>query len=312
MASSDQTVLRYIKEVTAGTTPTTPALKQLRYTSESLKYNISNTKTAEIVPTRVETDLIQTSSNAAGDINFELSYTSFDDWLEAALCGTWTADTGDQFNLDNGQVLRSWAVQKHFVDMTTPQFHMYNGCVIDGLKLQMDVGKIITGAFSLTGFGATVSTTQVTGATFPAVSTTTPMNAVTNLQNFSIGGVPYTGCISALSIDIKNGVRPRMCVGSIKPTAMSLGKLEISGRMEFYFTEGSNFATFVAGSEFAIAFDIVDPAGNKYLFTIPRAKFETGEVVAGGTNSDVMFSATWRALYDGVATRVMRITRDPV
>ena len=312
MATSDQTVIRYIPEVTMGVTPATPALKQLRYTGESLKYNIANTKTAEITPTRVETDLIQTSATASGDLNFELSYTSFEDFMQAVLGGTWTVGVGDQYNLDNGSTLRTFAIQKHFVDMTIPQFHMYNGCVIDGMKLQMDVGKIITGGFSVNGFGATVTTTQVAGATFPAVATTTPMNAVTNLQNFAIAGVPYTGCISSLSLDIKNNVRARQCIGSIKPTGMSLGKLEITGRMEFYFSEGSNFAAFVAGTEFSIAFDVVDPAGNKYLFTIPRAKFETGEVVAGGANSDVMFSATFRALYDGVTTRVIRITRDPV
>ena len=92
---------------------------------------------------------------------------------------------------------------------------------------------------------------------------------------------------------------------------MKLGRAAITGSMEFYFNEGSNFNTYLAGTEFSVSWDLVDAAGNKYTFTLPRAKFETGQVVAGGLDTDVMFSATWRALKDSVTGRVLRLTRDP-
>ncbi len=306
MASSDLTVLRYVAESTIGVTPATPALKQIRFTGESLNFNIENTVSAEIRPDRVESDLVQTSAAASGDVNFELSYGTFDDFLEAALCGAWTTNV-----LENGAVRKQFTIQKHFQDMTVPQFHNFKGACIEGFNLKMEIGKIVEGAFNVMAFGTTVATAQIAGATFPAVSDTTPMNAVTNVQDFSIDGVPYTGCISSLGIDVKNNIRAIMCIGSLQARDMKLGTLQITGDMEMYFNEGTNYANFVAGTEFAFSFNLVDEDANTYAIEVPRAKFETAEVVAGGKNSDVMFSAKWRALYDSTDDRVIQITRTP-
>lgn len=305
MSSADQTVLTYIAETTIGVTPATPALKAIRYTGESLNFNIQNTQSAEIRPDRVEADLVQTSAAATGDINMELSFSTFDDFLEAALCGTWTSDV-----VKNGAVRRTFTIQKHFVDMTTPQFHNYKGCLIEGFNMKMEIGKIVSGAFNVMGFGNTVATAQITGATFPAGTTTVPMNAVTNVQDFTIDAVAYSGCISSLGVNVKNNARAIQCIGSLAARDMKLGTIEFTGDMVLYFNEGTNYANFVAGTEFAFSFKLEDDAGNSYTFDVPRAKFETGEVVAGGRNSDVMFSAKWRALYDGVTTKVISITRD--
>ena len=312
MSSADLTVLRFVPETTIGVTPATPALQQLRFTGESLNFNIENTKTAEIRPDRAETDLVQTAAQGGGDVNIEFSFNSYKAFLAGLFCDSWTAGVGDVEHLQNGITRQSFTIQKHFQDMDVPQFHTYRGCVVESLSLTMEIGKIVEGSFSIMSFGLSTSDTQIAGATFPAVSTTTPMNAVTNVQNLTIDGVPYSGCISSLSIQIKNNVRVIQCIGSIQPSDMKLGTLEVTGDMEFYFNDSSNYDKFVAGTEFDFSFDLVDPAGNKYTFEIPRAKFESGEVVAGGRNTDVMFSAKWRALYDSVTGRVIRLTADPV
>lgn len=297
---------------TGGANSTVTELKQLRFTGESLNYNIENTKTNEITPTRVETDLVQTAASGGGDINFELSFDSFKEFLAALFCSAWTPGSGDTEVLTNGATRSSFSIQKHFQDMTPQQFHTHAGCVVEGMTLKMEIGKIVEGSFTFMSFGVDVTEAQIAGATFLPAPSTTPMNAVVNVQNFSIDGVPYSGCISSLTLNIKNNVRAIQCIGSIKPKDMKLGTLEVTGDMEFYFNEGSNYSKFVKGSEFDFGFDMVDDAGNKYSIDLQRAKFESGEVVAGGKNSDVMFSAKWRALYDSTTGRVIRIIADPV
>lgn len=308
MASADLVVLRYVAESTIGVTPATPALKQFRYTGESLNYTIENTKTAEITPTRVETDLVQTSGNGTGALNYELSYGTFDDFIEACFCGAWTSNV-----LKNGILRKSFTIQKHYQDMAVPQFHNYRGCCVEGLSLKMEIGKIVEGSFDIMSFGLDkttgIVTTQITGATFPAVSTTTPMNAVTNFQDFTIDTVPYSGCISSLNLQIKNNLRAIMCLGSINPKDMKLGTLEVTGDIEFYFNEGTNYGKFLNGTEFAMTFALEDDAGNRYDFSLPRVKYESGEAPAGGKNSDVMFSGKIRALYHAGSTQVMQVTR---
>jgi hypothetical protein len=312
MASSDLTVLRYVKEVTAGVTPATPALKQIRFTGESLNFGITNTQSAEIRPDRTEADTVQTEGQASGAINFELSFDSYKDFLEASLGGAWTAGTGDLLILKNGSVMQNFSIQKHFQDMAVPQFHTYKGVVFEGFNLKMELGKIIAGDFQVMGRDMDVASAQIAGATFVAAPTTVPMNAVANLQNIVIDGVPYSGCINMLDLSVKNNIRAIRCIGSIAPKDHKFGTIEVTGNMDFYFNDGTNYAAFRAGTEFDFAFDIVDAPGNKYSFDLPRCKFESGEVVAGGKNSDVMFKAKWRALYDATTGKVMSITADPV
>jgi Phage tail tube protein len=297
----------------SGANSTLTEWEQVRFTGESLNFNIENTKTAEIRPDRTETDLIQTSASGGGDVNFEMSYGSFRDWLQAVLCSSWTGSGTE--TLENGILLRTYTVQKHFQDMTPAQYHLYRGTAVEGLNLNMEIGKIVEGSWNLMSFGIDpdtgISDTQIGGSTFAAVSTTSPMNAVTNLQDFTVDGVPYSGCISSLKLQIKNNIRAIRCLGSLTARNMKLGTIEVTGDMEFYFNEGSNYRKFVKGTEFDFSFALEDNAGNRYLFELPRCKFESGEVVAGGKNTDVMFSAKWRGLYDANSDRVMQLSATP-
>lgn len=85
MTDSNRTQITYIKEAVYGVTPNTPQMQELRITGESLNKNISNKVSAEIRSDRQVTDLVQTSKAAQGDINFELSFGTFDDFLASAL-----------------------------------------------------------------------------------------------------------------------------------------------------------------------------------------------------------------------------------
>jgi hypothetical protein len=88
MGDTARVQLYQMPEGSWGVVPAT-ALKELRYTGESLKVQPSFTKSKEIRQDRRITDLVRTMIEAQGGFNFELSYGSFDDLLEGAFCSTW-------------------------------------------------------------------------------------------------------------------------------------------------------------------------------------------------------------------------------
>ncbi|HEY7822453.1 MAG TPA: phage tail tube protein, partial [Acidimicrobiia bacterium] len=88
--TSNRVALRQVAESTWGTTPATPTFDAVRFTSESLNYNADFITSEEIRADRMTPDTIQVSSQAGGDINGEWSYATYDDFIEAALYGTWT------------------------------------------------------------------------------------------------------------------------------------------------------------------------------------------------------------------------------
>lgn len=89
MTDSNLVQLAYVKETTWGVTPTTPQMQVLRYTGESINFEIQTTASAEIVTDRQTTDLILTGARNSGGYNFELSYKQHDDFFASALMSNW-------------------------------------------------------------------------------------------------------------------------------------------------------------------------------------------------------------------------------
>lgn len=98
-AETNRTGLYYVEETTWGEVPTgggnegTP----LRYTGESMNYNINYSTSQEIDPDAQVKDLVQTGAETTGGVNFELSYGSFDPFFAGALRNDWstTVDISD-------------------------------------------------------------------------------------------------------------------------------------------------------------------------------------------------------------------------
>ena len=91
MAEANTCSVGYIAESTWATTPGSAALQTLRILNDSLRHEKNTAESAELDPTRMTSDLAQVGASASGDIAFELSYGTFDEFLESALYSTWTA-----------------------------------------------------------------------------------------------------------------------------------------------------------------------------------------------------------------------------
>jgi len=89
ISDTSRSALRYVEESVAGTTPAS-ALTDLRITGESISPNFSSVTSGEIRSDRQITDSIRTGYEVSGDINFELSYGSFDELFEGALFSDWS------------------------------------------------------------------------------------------------------------------------------------------------------------------------------------------------------------------------------
>jgi hypothetical protein len=91
MGSTNRSKTSYVVEVTAGTTPATPAFKEMRVTSNTMALNPTRTITTEIRSDRQVSDQILVDLNASGATGIELSFHAHSDLIEASLQGTWSA-----------------------------------------------------------------------------------------------------------------------------------------------------------------------------------------------------------------------------
>lgn len=99
-AESNRVSLRYIEEDPAcwAVTPTSGATREMRITASSLTANKETQISEEIRADRMVSSIIEVGASSGGDIDFEFSAGSFDDFFQAFLGGTWTKPmTFDKF-----------------------------------------------------------------------------------------------------------------------------------------------------------------------------------------------------------------------
>ena len=385
LASSNRVAVRRVKETVFGTIPATPVLLDTRYTGESFNYNISNIVSEEIRADRMTSDLIQVQSDASGDINVELSYGSYDDFIESALADTFSADlsisgtdiaadsTGHQFTssttdfaaaglvvgqwfrvsgftntninkyykatsvaanaigvvtgsvpateasgqtvdidgsmIRNGITESSFTIQKHIQDATVPTFINFNGTRIGGMSLTFATGQILTGSFNLMALGAATSTSQIAGATVTPVGSAAVMNAVDNVTEIYEDDTLSTSNFSNLTLNISNNLRAQDAIGSLPHVGIAMSRLEVTGDISIYFEDNVMYDKYVNATQFSLSFRVQDAAGNAYVFTLPAVKFESGSVVSGGLDQDIILEASWRAIADPTTNCMVQIDR---
>lgn len=310
-ASANRADVRYVAEVSWGVTPATPALKLLRMTGESLNANIQTAVSQEIRPDRDIQDIAKIGSDAGGGVDFELSYGSFDDMLEAAMCNTWVVDgvDTDKYTIVNGVVEKSFSIQKRFADVA--RYMLFTGARVNTLSLRVEPGKIVTGSLGFMCKAGTPAAAGVTGATYPAGNTNTPMNGSAGVTLNQIDAAAIPGGLMNFSLNINNNLRAQDAIGTDSAQAIVQGSFEATGDFEVYFADGTLYDKFDNQTPFATQIKIAESGATKEIWIdLPRAKFETGEVVARGTNTDVMFKATYRALYDSVTAGSVKLTRN--
>jgi len=101
MSDADRVGLAYYVESTYGVTPAgNPTIQDLRYTSESLRQDTGSVSSAEIRSDRQVTDVIRTSVSSQGDIALELSYSAYDEWLQAGLLSAAWSSTATETDTD--------------------------------------------------------------------------------------------------------------------------------------------------------------------------------------------------------------------
>lgn len=91
ISSGARTRLLYVAEVTAGTTPGSPTMIVLRSNSRVINQKKTLLESAEIRSDRQVVFARHGMQSAEGSIPFELAIQDYDDWLEAALGGTWAS-----------------------------------------------------------------------------------------------------------------------------------------------------------------------------------------------------------------------------
>lgn len=190
----------------------------------------------------------------------------------------------------------------------TAEYMRFTGMQVNSMTLNANSKEIVNGTMEFLGSGGAVAATALAGATYADMTTTDVMDAGTGFAGLSLGSL--TGAhVLGLSLTATNNLRTASELGNVNALGVGYGRFEVSGSIDIYFEDTSVMEAFLAGDAVALAFTVGKETGQKYTFSIPKVKFESGGLNVGGNDEDLIVNLQWKGLYDSATDCTMTIAR---
>lgn len=297
--------LAMVGETAWGTIPATPGFQILRFVPPAtFNGNVETVKSGEKRSDRNPTDSIIIGSGAAGSLNFELSYGTYDALLAAVLCNDWDSDV-----LKNGVEMKSFAFERKIpTGSSTADYYRYTGMRLNGFSLACRAKEIVTGSFDLMGKAEAYADAALAGATYADPTTTGVINAASDFASLNLGSVAGVHILS-LDMNVENGLASHYAVGDKTPLGVTFGDFVVSGNMEVYYENSTVYKKFIDGAAVDLSFTLGSVTGEKYSFEVPRLKFTSGDMPLAGGDEPIKITLGWEGLYDETAECTMMVTR---
>ena len=218
-------------------------------------------------------------------------------------------------NVRNGSTVKSFSIEEEQTDLTTT-FRSYVNMIVNTLNISADSGSIITGSLGMQGTTSAYDATATIGTGADVASQTNSiMSATSNVGNVWLDGA--TACTTgvyfkSLALSIANNLRNRDGVCSLYPIDIGLGTLSAEIAMNVYFADTNIMQKHIANTAVDFSMALNDSEGNYIVVDIPKGKFSTASEDGKTKDSDVMVSATLKALYDPTDDFQIQISLLPV
>jgi hypothetical protein len=291
--------IAFVPEVTYGTTPGTPTMKFLRFTGGFLNPEKNNFVSEEVRSDGQINDMRHGMRRVPGDLGFELSYGAYDDWLQAALGGTWTTNV-----LKAGRTERYFSCEERHTDLT--QFAVTTGVVVNSMSLSIQPDAMVTGSFGVIGRNQTWSGTSL--GTPTAVASHPPFSGFTGAI---LEGGSSIANLTALELNLERNVEPVYVVGpSDLAKEKTIGQNNVTGTATFLLESAAMINKFLNETESSISVTLDGPAGGDLTILIPRVKYSAA-TRQRGVGSSLIVTMPFQALYSTGQASNLVMTRIP-
>jgi hypothetical protein len=193
--------------------------------------------------------------------------------------------------LDVGQVLRTFTVERQFLDLVL--YQVFKGVAIGTMSLDIKPEQIIGGSFGLVGMDPLTPMSGTSLGTPSVVSTHSPMDAFHG--KCYEGGTNVAVC-SGITINLDNGRSVQGVVGSQISPEVFEGTAKVTGNFMAFFKSAAFFNKFINETETSIWVKLTDPNGTDFMnVVLPRVKY-TGDPLTTGEEGPITEDLPFRAL----------------
>lgn len=300
MSSGARQSLSYAKETITGVTPTPFDRKTLPFTTTSLDAATTKEDSTTILDSRLAQQGAITAVDYTGDIETELRFGLFDDFIAAAAYNSWVTDSPapDSDTVTFGGDLRqTFSIVRGYDDISN--YHTFRGEHVNTWTLTVPESGIVTTSFGMIGLGRTKSDTLPTGT----VTTTSPLPPTfssVSVEDIQIDDVTLVGvaCVTAFDFTWDNTAQTQRCLGGgldigaiIATLANGTGSFDLAWSVkgaDYYEKQFTN-------TTLKISVGLIDGLGNKYLLVLPKVEI-TATLPSGGNGDILQATFEYRAV----------------
>jgi hypothetical protein len=295
--------LSYVPEVTFGTTPGTPSLIQLPYTTQSLSLTKERVTGNDIQPDRMLRVDRHGNRSVAGDIVTDLRKGDYDAFLESAFFNTFSTNV-----LKIGTTPKFFSIEDAATDIA--QFRLFTGMAVSSLAVSIKPNQMVTGTFSMVGKDMTISGTSV-DAVKTASSVNQPFDSYSGALSVGTAGgaLSSVAIVTGIDFTINNALAPTFVVGSASTPQLEYGMATVEGTITAYFEDASLINRFINETATGLQVVVDDPTGaSDYTWLFPRVKINGADVPVDGPASRII-TMPFVALYDTTEATNIELTR---
>lgn len=295
--------LSYVVESVFGTTPVTPSLIQLPYTTHSLNLTKERVTGTDIQPDRMLRVDRHGNRSVAGDIVADLRKGDYDNFLESAFFNTFSTNV-----LKVGTTPKYFSIEDAATDIT--QFRLFTGMAVSSLAVSIRPNQMVTATFGMVGKDMTISGTSV-DAVKTMSSGNQPFDAYSGALSIGDAGgsLSSSAIVTGIDFTLNNALAPTFVVGSASTPQLEYGMATVEGTITAYFEDASLINRFINETETGLQVSVDDPTGSSdYTFLFPRVKINGADVPVDNPTSRII-TLPFVALYDSVEATNIKLTR---
>lgn len=290
--------LAFVNEVTYATTPGTPSMVDIPFSTSDLNLTKEILESPDIRSDRAISYYRHGNRQVGGPIGFALRADDHDMFLESAFFNQFSAGV-----LKIGTSLRSMTIEERSLDIS--QYRRFTGCVVSQLQVTCQVNATVNASATIVGSNMTTSTSPLDASITP-YSINDPFDTYSGavLEN----GSPIAAITSA-DFTIDNGVSPTFVLGSAATPQLEYGRSRITGTIQAYFENLTLMNKFINETESSLQINMTTPSGaDTYTFLFPRIKYNGGSVPISNEQSRII-NMPFAALYDPVEQTMLKLTK---
>lgn len=298
IAFASRHAVLYCAENEPGAAPENPRMKYLRNTSCSLNLSRDSFVSNELRQDRQISDVRTGTNQVGGDIGIELSYGNFDDFIEAALCGTWKDN-----EVTAGVEERSFTIERAFNDIK--KYTAYKGCFVNTFSLSIQPNAMATGTFGIIGMDAETRDVPLCENPTPA-GTGRPYDTYTGELR---EGERLIAVVTGIEMNLDNGIEPQFVLFRRDAPFVSYGKSNITGTLTAFFENQDLIQKFLDETPTSLEFTLGGPEGS-YTFILPNIRYTGADDPVDG-DGPISISMPFQAVLDECTGTNIIVRRNP-